>query len=68
MAFNRTGLVFFAGPANTGMTEDEPWAEALYSFGARQSFVKMFRNQSNVQIFEKHIPDYKEKLSSSIFW
>ena len=33
---DRSGLVFFAGPANTGMSADEPWAEALYSFGARQ--------------------------------
>ena len=36
--------------------------------GCLQSFVKMFRDRPGIQIFEKHIPDYQEKLSSSVFW
>ena len=32
----RTSLVFFAGPANRGMTPEEPWGGAGYSFGVRQ--------------------------------
>ncbi|GAX82714.1 hypothetical protein CEUSTIGMA_g10140.t1 [Chlamydomonas eustigma] len=64
---NRTSLAFFAGPINREQNPDEPWENALYSFGARQMFVKMLQGHPGAQIFEKHVPDYNQRLFESIF-
>jgi len=67
----RKDLIFFAGPVNIHHGQDhnydEPWSDNLYSFGARQSFARMFRNYPGVRMFEQHISNYADQLSKVKF-
>lgn len=49
---------------------DEPiWNDAGYSFGARQTVYRMFKNVSGFAILDHHTRDsYWVRVSSSIFW
>jgi len=69
---NRTNLLFYSGKidldAGKPGDEDNPWRDAAYSFGARQTLYRMFSNSSAFALHSKHtVETYWQHLTSSIF-
>eukprot|EP00195_Chlamydomonas_chlamydogama_P016049 CAMPEP_0202890418 /NCGR_PEP_ID=MMETSP1392-20130828/826_1 /ASSEMBLY_ACC=CAM_ASM_000868 /TAXON_ID=225041 /ORGANISM="Chlamydomonas chlamydogama, Strain SAG 11-48b" /LENGTH=419 /DNA_ID=CAMNT_0049573979 /DNA_START=39 /DNA_END=1298 /DNA_ORIENTATION=+ len=69
---NRTAMLYYSGlidiHAKEPTAKDEPWSDASYSFGARQTVFRAFHSQPGFKIMTKHSGGgYWHDLSTSIF-
>jgi len=69
--FNRNTFFFFAGPINLHVNNKEhaehPESDAMYSFGARQTVARMYRNDPRFRLIETHVVNYTAEIMNAQF-
>lgn len=67
-SLNRSIILEYSGGINIQPKSDKPWVDAGYSFGARQTMHRMFKNTTGFSLLDHHTHEnYWERKSSSIF-
>jgi hypothetical protein len=67
-SLNRSIVLEYSGGINLDPKSKKPWVDAGYSFGARQTMHRMFKNATGFSLLDHHTHEnYWERKSSSIF-